>query len=367
MTHLRQFILSALPAPLRSGLKSLRKKFRDAFHFFYFPVWLVFQCARHRKKAVILYRPAALGDVVCTLPMCGEIRKRHPNRLLIYFTFADYKKMALLSGAADEVYGASWIYGTPWKFPEHLLDLVEKVYAPKTTDERSPNIGVQIHLIDDLAESCGLTIPDSHRQPHLSPSPELIKTVQAKYELSGAMATGKLLVGINCGRSWPVKEWSAAKWQLLVNKIHTDYDAVILQFGLTRGSDDEYEQLTSVQPLTNRLKSDELVALIAGCDLIISIDSGPVHVAGAVGTPVIGLFGANDPRYRLPPNSAGRGLFSDVPCLFCHHATPRGHWQTGCPYEIRCMKELDVQTVFEAVKPILTLKLPPKKSKITNP
>jgi len=44
---------------------------------------------------------------------------------------------------------------------------------------------------------------------------------------------------------------------------------------------------------------------------------------------------------------------SNVPCLFCHHASPRGHWQTGCPNDIRCMKELDVPTVFDAVKKML--------------
>jgi hypothetical protein len=41
-------------------------------------------------------------------------------------------------------------------------------------------------------------------------------------------------------------------------------------------------------------------------------------------------------------------------CLFFHHTTPRGHWQTGCPHEIRCMKELEVQTVFQAVNAMLS-------------
>jgi hypothetical protein len=85
----------------------------------------------------------------------------------------------------------------------------------------------------------------------------------------------------------------------------------------------------------------------------ISIDSGPVHVAGAVGTPVVGLFGANAPQFRLPPAGLGVGVVADVPCLYCHHRTPRGHWQTGCPNDIRCMKELAVAPVFQAVKDLL--------------
>jgi len=95
------------------------------------------------------------------------------------------------------------------------------------------------------------------------------------------------------------------------------------------------------------------VALIANCDLVISIDSGPVHLAGMVGTPVIGLFGPVDPASRLPPDSSALGLFSEVPCLFCHNRTPVIHWISGCPNDIACMKKLDTETVFEAVKSML--------------
>jgi ADP-heptose:LPS heptosyltransferase len=87
--------------------------------------------------------------------------------------------------------------------------------------------------------------------------------------------------------------------------------------------------------------------------LIISIDSGPIHVAGAVGTPVVGLFGAVNPLYRLPPASAAVGLVTDVPCLFCHHRTPIEHWRTGCPHDIRCMKLLEPEAVFNAVVEML--------------
>jgi ADP-heptose:LPS heptosyltransferase len=343
--------MSALPDPLRTGLKASKKWFHAhvADHFC-FPVWLVFQCLRHRQRAVILCRVAALGDVICTLPMCDEIRKRHPKRLLIHVTAANYKKMVRLSRAPDCVYGArSWTFSVP----HHFFGLVEKVYAPRTTDERVPNAGAQCHLIDDLAGSCGLTI--SNRQPRLFPSPELIQTTQAAYGLTEMVAKGRWIIGISCGRTWPVRMWEAAKWQQLVDLIHASFDVTILQFGFTNGpgQSDEYDQIKGVLSVTNRLQSDELAALIASCRLLVSIDSGPVHIAGAVGTPVIGLFGAVNPLYRLPPDSPSMGLFSDVPCLFCHHTAPCGHWQSGCPNEIRCMKELDVPKVFDAVKLML--------------
>lgn len=357
MGQLQKSSVSSPSGPLYT-FTSLKKRIRSFGNrlcdLIIFPLWLAFQSARHRKKLVIICRIGALGDVVCTLPLCAEIRKRHPGKFLIFLTHKDYKNLVLLSRTADEVYGAkswTWLFSLPDKY--NVLGIVEAVYNPKTTDELTPEKGGRSHLIDDLAASCGVSIPNSNRQPHLFPSPELIKKTQAAYELADDVIGNHLIIGINCGHTWPVRMWDAQKWQALVDKIHAEYHAVILQFGLTKGSKDEYEHLRGVRLLSNRLKSDELVALIAGCHLIISIDSGPVHVAGAVGVPVAGLFGAVNPLYRLPPDSFGQGVTSAVPCLFCHHTSPKGHWQSGCPYDIRCMKELDVQTVFEAVKKML--------------
>src|SRR5262249_30893637 len=161
-------------------------------------------------------------------------------------------------------------------------------------------------------------------------------------------------IAINPGPSWRVKEWDASKWQILISKIHAAHDAVIIQLGTNKGDgSSEYDNLRGVKSVAGRLKGEEIVALIAICDLVISIDSGPVHVAGAVGTPVIGLFGPLDPALILPPESPALGLFSNVPCLFCHNRTPVVHWFSGCPNDIACMKKLDPPAVFAAMKSML--------------
>ena len=343
---------------MRSATHPLKKKIRAftnrVFDRVVFPVWLIVQRVRLGKKLVIVCRPGALGDILCTLPLCGEIRKRHPGHPLIFVTHGDYQSVVLLGRIADAVYGAkSWTW--PFSLPASykLPGIVETIYNSQTTDERSPDNGVQAHLIDDLAASCGVSVPDANRQPRLFPSPELIKQTQAANGLAGDVAAGRLLIGINGGQTWPVRMWDVAKWQELVDKIRSEWDAVVLQFGFSQGSEDPYEHLRGVHRLKNWMPSEELVALMAGCRLIISTDSGPVHVAGAVGVPVVGLYGAVNPRFRLPPETPALGVTSNVPCLFCHHASPRGHWQTGCPNDIRCMKELDVPTVFDAVKKML--------------
>jgi ADP-heptose:LPS heptosyltransferase len=358
MITFRQIVASILPGPLHAALRPYWRRFfrfklrlRDWWiPFVVWVAWLVFQCARYRKRAVLVCRFGGIGDVICTLPMCEEVRHRHPGKLLVFVTAAIWREVVVMSRLADLVYAnRSWVH--PFTMPTKikLVGLVDKIYNPQTTNEQLFTSGTGNHLIDDLAASCGFHV--RRRLPKLYPSPRLIEETRIAYGLHHETTAEGLLVGINPGPSWRVREWEASKWQKLIDNIHLEYEAVIIQFGINKGDgSSEYDRLTGVKSLAGRLKGEEIVALIASCDLIISIDSGPVHVAGAVGTPVIGLFGPVDPASRLSPDSPAFGLFSDVPCLFCHNRTPVIHWISGCPNKIACMKKLDGETVFEAVK-----------------
>jgi ADP-heptose:LPS heptosyltransferase len=319
-----------------------------------FPVWLFIRVSLRGKKAVVIWRTAALGDVVCTLPLCVEVRRRYPGRVIVFITLRGFREVVKLSGAADLVYGIEHYYGYPswveWA-SRKCRGGVEQTFEPVTMDERTNlAVGPTRHLVDDLAQSCGFELQD--RQPRLHPGAQLLADVQARFGLREAMARGQTIIGINGGHTWPVREWSGPKWQALVNLIAARYDARILQFGVP-GVGDETDHLAGVHSLVGKLSSVELIALIASCRVVVSIDSGPVHVAGAVGTPVVGLFGAVNPLFRLPPESPASGIVADVPCLFCHHRTPIEHWKTGCPYDIRCMKLLEPESVFAAINDIL--------------
>jgi len=361
MISLRQSVVSILPGPVHSALRPWWRRFfrfkrraREwSIPFIIWVVWLVFQCIRRRKRAVIVCRFGGIGDVLCTLPMCDEVRHRHPGKMLVFMTAAIRREVVVISRSADLVYANKW-WVHPCTLPTNikLFGLVDAIYNPLTTCEQSYKAGMRRHLIDDLAASCGFTV--TARQPRLYPSSDLIKKTRIAYGLNWKTTGQRLLIGINPGPNWRVKEWAASKWQKLINKIHSEYDAVIIQFGINKGDgSSEYDNLTDVKLLASRLKGEELLALVTICDLIVSIDSGPVHLAGAVGTPVIGLFGPLDPALILPPNAQALGLFSDVPCLFCHNRTPVIHWCDGCPNDIACMKKLDCHAVFEAVKSML--------------
>ncbi len=91
---------------------------------------------------------------------------------------------------------------------------------------------------------------------------------------------------------------------------------------------------------------DVLKALIKRCALLITVDSGPRHIAVAFQRPVVTLMGPNDPRYTDSPAEIGQVIRADVDCLACHRKV--------CPKDHRCMTRIKPETVARAGLDFLT-------------
>ena len=90
----------------------------------------------------------------------------------------------------------------------------------------------------------------------------------------------------------------------------------------------------ALQPL-RQLSLGESARLLKSCACMVGIDSGPLHLAAAVGTRAVGIFGPVNPRLRLPPGAQFVVAEPQLPCQFCHHRIPRGHWESGAPTRLR--------------------------------
>ena len=86
----------------------------------------------------------------------------------------------------------------------------------------------------------------------------------------------------------------------------------------------------------------QMAALIAEADLFIGPDSGPMHIAGAVRTSSIVMFGSVPPQARINHYSTHESATAEVPCLGC--------WYKKCPYDIRCMKGLESALIYMKMK-----------------
>jgi len=164
--------------------------------------------------------------------------------------------------------------------------------------------------------------------------------------------TGKKLVALNLGASNRIKCWRPASFAMLADRLAADAEVAVLLIG---GRDEldlaaQVMAAAKVPPLNlvERLSLTRLGALLQQCRLLVSGDTGPLHLATAVGTPVIALFGAIDPE-RTGPVGKGHKVISHpelscVPCndKLCRH-TP----------ELECMDLITVDEVFAAAAALL--------------
>ena len=95
--------------------------------------------------------------------------------------------------------------------------------------------------------------------------------------------------------------------------------------------------------LVGKTTLDEAIDLIAGSRYVVSNDSGLMHVAAALGRPLVALFGSSSPAHTPPQAGASRVLWLGIECSPCFkRVCPLGHF--------RCMREIDVDNVLKAIQ-----------------
>ncbi|NOY05725.1 MAG: glycosyltransferase family 9 protein [Chlorobi bacterium] len=154
------------------------------------------------------------------------------------------------------------------------------------------------------------------------------------------------LIAVNPNGTWETKRWDVEKFAELADRLVEKINArVLIVWG-----PGEYEV---AREFKNRMRHDgfvppatsltELGALLRLCDYVITNDTGPMHIAAAVGTPTLGIFGPTSPFLQGPYGDRHRWVRKDdLDCIACN--------QTRCTIGTVCMKELHVENVFDAFK-----------------
>jgi heptosyltransferase-2 len=155
-------------------------------------------------------------------------------------------------------------------------------------------------------------------------------------------------VGIHPGAAYgPAKRWLPERFAELAMRLSKDGISIILF-----GSKGEKEVINGIMSksegkainLCGRFTIGELAAMMKKCDAVVTNDSGPMHLAGAVGAKLIAIFGSTSPQATSPSGNY-EIIWKNVDCSPC--------FRRECAQDFKCMKSITTDEVYDTVKRML--------------
>jgi heptosyltransferase-3 len=195
--------------------------------------------------------------------------------------------------------------------------------------------------------------------------PRIIVSAESERKVAQIIAAEKIdakngWISINPFSRWSYKEWDMDKWRELATHIWQKYE---MPFVIC-GSEEERERAekllkNSQSPLYNlagKIPLRYTAALLKISSLHVGVDSAAPHIAAAVGTPTVTIYGPSDWRDWAPPGEKNKVVFSDMECAPCY--------KKGCEGKGRslCLENMDVNKVQTVVEELLDKDRRPLKS-----
>jgi len=274
----------------------------------------------------------ATGRFTALLPALGAqapitllsmVRSFHPARALVLTDAPSGAILAALSGAGLR-------RGRTRGFTSRLLDV-------------PPDVGRRDRPLWEeylgLAVGAGGTLPEAP-DFRIDPGPEARERAQ---ELAGTPSPVAIAPGAAYG---PAKRWPAERFRGLVRRL-TERGVPTVVLGSPREGElrQELEQ-AGARDLSGRTSLLEAVALLERCRLLVTNDSGALHLARAAGIPVVAVFGSTSPAWTGPSPEEGTVLYRGLACSPCF----RRRCPLGGTDHLRCLLEIEVDDVLAAVE-----------------
>ncbi|MBI4798052.1 MAG: lipopolysaccharide heptosyltransferase I [Desulfarculus sp.] len=330
---------------------------------------------------VLIVKLSALGDVVQSLPVAMAIREQVPQARVDWLVEAP--SAGLLEGhpALDRVLvsprrrpgGRSlgqvrqWLKGLRQVEYDAVLDLQglmksaifvglsrgrrkigfaggKEPLAAWALTERLPAFNPERHALErylDLLVPLGLERP---AWPQFGLEPQAPSLAKAGALLAGRRA-GRPLAVLHPMAKWDSKLWPSAHWARLVRLLHqAGLDLVLsgsaADQGVTQAIAGQAGLSQGLWDLAGVVSLKELAAVLSLANLTVATDTGVMHLAAALGRPVVALFGPTSPGRTGPYGPGHRVLRLDLECGPC--------FRRNCP-DPRCLTGLGPEQVAQAV------------------
>jgi heptosyltransferase-2 len=214
------------------------------------------------------------------------------------------------------------------------------------------NEDLDMHHVEyylELLRRAGIEAETSEPWIYLS----LEERQRAREKLSGLK---RPLIGIHPGASYgSAKQWLPERFAEVAERVTAELDGSVVIYGgaSEKGLSDEiigrfrgrHERVLSMAGKTGLR---ELASLFSESDLLVTNDSGPMHICYAVRTPLVAIFGSTDPNLTGPPEDGSIVIRKDLECAPC--------FLRRCPKKrIECMESITSEEVFGSIRKLLPL------------
>lgn len=357
------------------GSAGLRSAGRRCYFLVRLPMlWLIKLAIPPRKKAqepirkILLVRLDRLGDFVVSLPVIDNIRLAYPDAQIDALVCRNTAGLARMAQSLDSVVEyKDFITACHTIRLRHYDMVIDMLYDytlkpallaylsgaalrlgfnhgfrgvffthPVAPFESQRGTMVQIQL--KLLEPPG--IPAVVKFPHLCPP---------RGEADGRLSLRleRPAVVIHPGAHYPSQRWKPERFAEIAKKIRQSYNAGVVIVTGPREQDIRGALSGSLQGAGIKFLSPllrELVFLLAESDLLICNNSGPLHLAAALGVPTVSVMGPTDPVLWQPSPGRHAVIRKDIACGPCSAAVCRDH---------RCMDSITIEEVWESVQRVL--------------
>lgn len=201
----------------------------------------------------------------------------------------------------------------------------------------------QVKTYKELLKPLGIGISDT--MPALYITSEEKKEAEELLVRCGVIKGEHKVVGINPGAAYgTAKCWLPDRFQEITKRLLENLDTYVIYFG-DGASSSLVNEICNGFPdrvinLAGKTSLRELMALIQLCDVFLTNDSGPMHIAAALNIPLVALFGSTS-DVKTGPYGIGKVIHKHVECSPCYKRI--------CPIDFRCMKRIEVDEVYREI------------------
>ena len=329
---------------------------------------------------VLVARLSSLGDVVLALPVAVWLRRKFPAAHLSWLVDKGYEAVVEASAAVDRVVVYDYLDGHAGPAGvaalagelggvDLMIDLQNKVRTWMLAMHLQPAELIRQQLRDTFGLMRAMVGRDAIlRAPHqvlrnlglLKPfgwsgqpvAPRLRRMRCSDVEAMLRNHDGPL-VGLAVGTRHVTKSWPVEYWTELAKSLQeAGCTVVLLGDGAHAGLLEQISARLRSRPVVYcRAGLGPLLALLGRCRVCVAPDTGPGHVAAALGVPVVSLFGPTSPERWAPFGGCVKVVRVPLPCSPCSN-----HGRGGCPLGTHeCMTRMTPGLVRDAVKSLVGL------------